>query len=181
MLKSTPSIKKQHPYLEVRNSKIHGRGVYARVSIPPRTQIIEYTGEKITHAESDRRELLRQKRKSKGKQADIYQFELNSKWYIDGAKGGSIARYINHSCVANCTPRLCQNRIFFFTNRRIKKGEELTFDYGFDFETWEDNPCRCGTLACIGYIVRKNVRWRVFAKIKKKKAVFTTETQRHRV
>ena len=33
-------------------SGIHGRGVYARVAIPDGTRIIEYTGERITKAES---------------------------------------------------------------------------------------------------------------------------------
>ncbi len=166
-MKSPRSKKNQHPCLEVRNSKIHGRGVYARLLIPPRTQIIEYTGEKITHAESDRRELLRQKKKSKGKRSDIYQFELDDKWYIDGSKNGSIARFINHSCEANCTPHLRGNRIWFFSNRTIQVGEELSIDYGFDFAVWEENPCRCGTSSCIGYIVRKNIRWRVKKKLQK--------------
>ncbi len=154
-----------HPYLEVRNSKIHGRGVYARRPIPSHTQIIEYTGEKITHAESDRREALRLKKKSQGKASDIYQFELDDQWFIDGSKKGSIARYINHSCEANCTPRLCDNRIWFFSHRPIETGEELSIDYGFDFEVWQDNPCRCQTDSCIGFIVRKNIRWRVQKKL----------------
>ncbi|MES2308471.1 MAG: SET domain-containing protein-lysine N-methyltransferase [Verrucomicrobiota bacterium] len=163
--------KNNHPYLEVRNSKIHGKGVYAKGPIAPRTQIIEYTGEKISHAESDRRELLRQKRKAKGKPSDIFMFELDEKWYIDGTKNGSIARYINHSCNANCTPRLRDNRIWYFSNRTIKKGEELSIDYGFDFDVWSENLCRCGAPQCIGFIVRKNIRWRVLAQLKREKRI----------
>jgi SET domain-containing protein len=162
-------MKISHPYLEVRNSKIHGRGVYARAPIAPRTRIVEYTGEKISHAESDRREELRQKRKAAGKPSDIFMFELDEKWYIDGTKSKSIARYINHSCDANCTPRLEENKIWYYSNRWIQKGEELSIDYGFDYQVWRENPCRCNAKGCIGFIVRKNVRWRVLEKMKKEK------------
>lgn len=92
-------------------------------------------------------------------------FELNERWYIDGSKKGSIARFINHSCDANCTPYLSENRIWFYTNRTIQKGEELCFDYGFDYQVWRDNPCRCNSKFCVGFIVRKNVRWRVRAQL----------------
>ena len=36
--------------------------------------------------------------------------------------------------------------------RDIRKGEELTFNYGFDLENWSEHPCRCGTDRCIGFI-----------------------------
>ena len=42
--------------------------------------------------------------------------------------------------------------------RNIKKGEELTFNYGYDLEHWEEHPCYCGAANCIGYIVRKGDR-----------------------
>jgi SET domain-containing protein len=39
----------------VRNSPIHGRGVFALVPIPKGTRIVEYKGELITDDEADRR------------------------------------------------------------------------------------------------------------------------------
>jgi SET domain-containing protein len=50
--------------------------------------------------------------------------------------------------------------------RDIKKGEELSYDYGFGFdEDYKQFPCKCGSKNCCGYIVREGSRWR----IKKKK------------
>jgi SET domain-containing protein len=45
--------------------------------------------------------------------------------------------------------------------RDIAMGEELGYDYGFDFTDWQEHPCRCGTTACAGYIVKQSQRWRV--------------------
>ena len=44
-------------------------------------------------------------------------------------------------------------RIFVYALRDIEEGEELTFDYGFDIECYEDHPCLCGAENCVGYIV----------------------------
>ena len=41
--------------LALRRSGIHGRGVFARELIPAGTRLIEYTGERITQEEGDRR------------------------------------------------------------------------------------------------------------------------------
>ena len=43
------------PWIEVRNSKIHGKGVFAAKRIPKGTRIIEYIGERISHKEADDR------------------------------------------------------------------------------------------------------------------------------
>ena len=37
----------------------------------------------------------------------------------------------------------------------IDPGEELTFDYGFDVDCYEDHPCLCGKHGCVGYIVSR--------------------------
>ena len=43
------------PWIQVRNSKIHGKGVFAAKRIPKGTRIIEYTGERISWPEALRR------------------------------------------------------------------------------------------------------------------------------
>ena len=45
------------------------------------------------------------------------------------------------------------NRVFIVALRKIHPGEELTYNYGYDIEDWEDHTCRCGTKDCIGYMV----------------------------
>ena len=45
----------REPLYVVRNSGIHGRGVFATRYIRRGTRIVEYTGERISNKESDRR------------------------------------------------------------------------------------------------------------------------------
>ena len=96
--------------------------------------VIEYTGEKITDSEADRR-------------ANRYLFELNDKWTIDGSGRKNTARYINHSCQPNCEAELDENEkhIYIKAKRAINVGEELTYHYGkthFD-EYIKPKGCRC--------------------------------------
>lgn len=140
----------------VRSSSIHNRGIFARKDIGKDDPIIEYLGEKITKAESQRRgDALHAKSKKTGGAA-VYIFTLNKKFDLDGAKGRNPARYINHSCAPNCEAYIGRGRIWIHALRDIKEGEELTYNYGFDVDTWEDHPCRCGSERCIGYIVAED-------------------------
>jgi SET domain-containing protein len=52
--------------------------------------------------------------------------------------------------------------------RDISAGEELSFNYGFDLETWEDHPCRCGHPQCVGYIIDQQY-WPELKRILKKR------------
>jgi len=140
-------------YWTVRSSSIHNRGIFARTDIPKDSPIIEYVGEKITKAESQRRgdALINRAKKSGG--AAVYIFTLNSRHDLDGGKGRNPARYINHSCAPNCEAYIIRGRIWIYSLRDIKAGDELTYNYGFDVDTWDEHPCRCGTQRCVGYIV----------------------------
>jgi SET domain-containing protein len=155
----------------VKRSSIHNRGIFAKHDIPNDTPIIEYVGEKITKAESRRRgDALMEKSKKTGCAA-VYVFTLNKRYDIDGGKGRNPARYINHSCAPNCEAYIIRGRIWIYSLRDIKAGEELTYNYGFDADTWDDHPCRCGSKRCIGYIVEEK-QWpkllRIFEKIEAK-------------
>ena len=37
--------------------------------------------------------------------------------------------------------------------RDIQPGEEITFNYGYDLEAYEEHPCHCGAAECVGFIV----------------------------
>lgn len=150
------------PWAELRNSTIHGRGLYASKAIPAGTKIIEYLGERITKAESERREELRLEKAQRGDgDGCVYIFELNKRHDLDGSMAWNTARLINHSCEGNCESSKVRGRIWIKAMRDITEGEELTFDYGFGVESWRSHPCRCGTAKCVGYIVAKTQRWRV--------------------
>ena len=109
-----------------RRSPISGWGVYADQSIEEDTRIVEYKGQLITQAEGWRREqryLPRQR---------IWIFNINSRWARDAAFGGNVARYINHACRPNCYVDIVGHSIWIRASRRIRKGEELTYDYNTD-------------------------------------------------
>jgi SET domain-containing protein len=156
-------------YWAVRGSSIHNRGLFARLDIPNDAPIIEYVGEKITKKESTRRGLELEERAKKTGGAAVYIFTLNQKHDIDGGYPGNPARLMNHSCSGNCESYIMRGRIWIYSTREIKKGEELTYNYGFDLDTWEDHPCRCGQADCVGYIVDKQ-HWPKLRSILKKRA-----------
>src|SRR5512132_3924931 len=116
-------------WLELRGSPIHGLGAFARVDIPKRTRIIEYTGEKISNAEADRRY-----DDEKMSRHHTFLFILNKKQVIDANYGGNESMYINHSCDPNCETFIPRGRIWIESMRDIKAGEELTYDYMYDMD-----------------------------------------------
>jgi SET domain-containing protein len=151
-------------------SSIHGRGVRARVLIPAGTRVVEYTGERITKAEAERRESLRLARGRRGGDDCVYIFELNARHDLDGRTGTNVARLINHSCAPNCRAETIRGRIWIIARREIPAGEELTFDYGFALKEWRLHPCRCGSPKCAGYIVSSWQRWRLRGLVRRARA-----------
>jgi len=145
----------QSDLCEVRGSKIHGRGVYATQDIPAATKIIEYVGELIDKEESERRAWDQHAKAQETGDAAVYIFTLTSKLDIDGNVPWNTARLINHSCEPNCEAWIEGKRIFIHSLADIKAGDELTFDYAFDVECYEDHPCLCGKKGCVGYIVSR--------------------------
>ena len=136
-------ITKATDTVEVRQSGIHGTGAFARRDIARGAPVIEYVGEKITKAESARRI-----------EADNeFIFTLDDEFDLDGKVTWNPARFINHSCSPNCEAEIDGHRVWIIALRDIKAGEELSFNYGYDLENYNEHPCRCGTEECVGYMV----------------------------
>lgn len=150
----------QSELCEVRGSSIHGRGVYATRAIAAEEKIIEYIGEMITKEESGKRSTEQHERAVSNGDAAVYIFNLTNKYDLDGNVPWNVARLINHSCEPNCEAWSKGKRIFIHALRDIAEGEELSFDYGFDVECYEDHPCRCGRESCVGYIVSRT-QWQI--------------------
>ena len=151
---------------KVKNSSVHGSGVFATKNISKNTNIIQYIGEKVTKSEGDRRSSLRIKKYlNSNKTGSVYIFELNKKYDIDGSPLYNKARYINHSCNPNCEVNIVNNGIWISSIKNIKKGEELFYDYGyaFDKEDFRDHICKCGSKNCIGYIISSD-EWSKYLK-----------------
>ena len=158
-------------WAEVRGSEVHGRGMFATRAIPDETEIIEYRGERIDKEESERRgqELFEEGEKTGG--ARVYMFTLDETWDLDGNVEWNTARLINHSCDPNCEAQIDDDlRVWLVATRKISKGEELTFNYGFDTEDYENHPCCCAADNCVGYIVGEDYWGDLKKKLKKKRA-----------
>ncbi len=135
----------------VRRSRIHGRGAFAVRPIPKGTRIIEYTGERISPREAERRY-----DDGKGDHVHVLLFIVDRKTEIDAGVGGNEARFINHSCDPNCEAVLDDKRVFIEAIRDIPAGAELTYDYHLEgpgvlsAEERRSYACRCGAENCRG-------------------------------
>lgn len=128
---------------EVRDSRVHGRGVFALERIRKGARVAQYRGEIITKRES----LVRQEG------GNEYIFNLDDEHDLDGAVEWNPARFVNHSCAPNCEALLEDREIWLVALREIQPGEELSFNYGYSLEDYQEHPCRCGAKRCVGYIV----------------------------
>jgi len=137
--------------MEVRNSELHGLGVFATQAIKKGTRIIEYLGDKISHAEADRRYETKDDNDN-----HTFLFSVDRKLVIDAGEKGNDARYFNHSCDPNCESVIEQRRVFIEAIKDISAGDEMTYDYQIGRER-TDPPnideiysCRCGAAECRG-------------------------------
>ena len=139
----------------IKKSKIDKNGLYANQNIKKGVRIIEYKGKIISTKKS---EICSKFDNDKA----IYLFNLNKRYDLDGDFKFNIARLINHSCDPNCEVFGSGLKIWVYAMKNIKKGEELSYDYGFNFdEDFKNYPCKCGSRNCVGYIVRSESRWRI--------------------
>ena len=66
---------------------------------------------------------------------------------LEQAKNAVDSRYSNKDCAAIHDFREIMAR------NDIDAGEEITFNYGYDWEDFREHPCHCGAPDCVGYIV----------------------------
>ncbi|KZV32966.1 hypothetical protein F511_01477 [Dorcoceras hygrometricum] len=145
-----------------------GWGLRTLEDLPKGAFVCEYVGEVLTNAELFDRVL----RSPKGEKHS-YPVLLDADWgaeevlkdeealCLDATYYGNVARFINHRCydsnmveipVEVETPDHHYYHLAFFTTRNVKAMEELTWDYGIDFDD-HDHPikafrCQCGSKFC---------------------------------
>lgn len=145
--------------IEVRQSQVHGFGVFATKAIVAGTVVCLYTGDVISAEEAERRSAERSRAFP---DAPIYIFEIDENTCIDATRTGTEnpARFINHSCNENCEAvwNAETRRMEIRALRNIVAGEELSFDYGFGLVGFFEHPCHCGEKNCVGYIVARPLR-----------------------
>ncbi|KAI0012836.1 histone H3-K4 methyltransferase Set1 [Xylariaceae sp. FL0662B] len=147
-------LKKRKKPVKFARSAIHNWGLYAMENINKDDMIIEYVGEEVRQSISE----LREHRYLKSGIGSSYLFRIDDNTVIDATKKGGIARFINHSCMPNCTAKIIKvegsKRIVIYALRDIAQNEELTYDYKFEREYGSQDriPCLCGTTACKGFL-----------------------------
>jgi uncharacterized protein len=143
--------RRKTPLFEVRNSRVHGHGVFALRRIRKGTNIVEYLGDRVTHDDANARYEHKDPR-----DGHTFLFTVDAKTVIDAGIDGNEARFINHGCDPNCQAVDIGKRIFIEAVRSIQPGEELAYDYGIGRD--DDDPpdvdviyaCRCGAENCRG-------------------------------
>ncbi|KAH8517505.1 hypothetical protein H0E87_005441 [Populus deltoides] len=148
-----------------------GWGLRTLELLPKGTFVCEYVGEILTNKEFYERKMQRATSNKTEKHA--YPAVLDADWCLKGVVNdeealcldatfyGNVARFINHRCLdANMIeiPVKIETldhhyyHLAFFTTREVNASEELTWDYGIDFDD-TDQPvelfhCRCGSKFC---------------------------------
>ncbi|XP_064949041.1 histone-lysine N-methyltransferase SUVR4-like isoform X6 [Musa acuminata AAA Group] len=145
-----------------------GWGLRTLDELPRGAFVCEYVGEVLTNME-----LYDRTMQTTGNAEHTYPVLLDADWGSEGALKdeealcldatfyGNVARFINHRCFdANLieipveveTPDHHYYHLAFFTTRKLEAFEELTWDYGIDFDDHEHPikafKCRCGSRFC---------------------------------
>lgn len=113
-----------------------GLGLFVNEDLPKGVCLIEYKGRTISEQEEYT---------SKSK----YLFGVTKKKTIDGATRSNTARYINHSCRPNAEVEIKNERVWIFSRRKIKAGEEICYDYGKEYFNEHIKPKGCRCLKCL--------------------------------
>jgi len=158
-------VKQRGPRIVVRNSRVHGRGVFARVAIRKGERVLEYKGRRISEAAADERYP-----DDESRPAHTFLFLLEDGTVIDANVDGNSARWINHSCDPNCETEEDENgHVWIEAIRYVKPGAELFYDYNLVLDEpltpllKERYRCLCGGANCRGTLFGKR-RYRPPAK-----------------
>ena len=148
----TSSARKPARAWRVLQSPVHGRGVFAARTIRKGETVIEYRGKRMTWDEA-----CEQPASDDSDPYHTFLFSLDDGRVIDAAIGGNAARWINHSCAPNCeTYEDERGRVYVAARRKIRPGEELSYDYRLEIEgkvgkrLRKAYACRCGARRCRG-------------------------------
>lgn len=112
-------LKKRKKPVKFARSAIHNWGLYTMEDIHKDDMIIEYVGEEVRQQISE----IRENRYLKSGIGSSYLFRIDENTVIDATKKGGIARFINHSCMPNCTAKIIKvegsKRIVIYALRDI--------------------------------------------------------------
>lgn len=119
-----------------------GLGLFSLRDIPAGKRIIEYLGPIITSEEVYRR-------------GGKYHFEIDENFSIDGSARTNLARYINHSCRPNAEAFVTGRRIWIWSKKDIRAGEQITIHYGKAYFDEHIKPVGCKCAPCTARAAKK--------------------------
>ncbi|KAK9944999.1 hypothetical protein M0R45_010532 [Rubus argutus] len=145
-----------------------GWGLRTLDDLPKGAFVCEFVGEILTNKERHQRNIQSNRSGKRpylvlldadwGTEADLRDEEALC---LDATNYGNVARFINHRCLDSNlvlipveveTPGRRFYHVAFFTTRKVDALEELTWDYGIDFDDHDDPlkvfNCRCGSKFC---------------------------------
>lgn len=124
-------LKKRKKPVRFARSAIHNWGLYAMQDISKDDMIIEYVGEVVRQQVAE----IREKRYLKSGIGSSYLFRIDEGTVVDATKKGGIARFINHSCMPNCTAKIIRvdgsKRIVIYALRDIAMSKSTLRVYPF--------------------------------------------------
>ncbi len=130
-----------HQDLDLRKSRLQGRGIFAKKKIPRGTILLITDSDSSTCCTEGQYKKMGKRRKAFFNRW-AYQDDDGKLCYYKG-----ISRYINH----NCNPNMATVGHNDIAIRDIAAGEEVTYDYGVIEPTWlnlEPMKCNCGSRSC---------------------------------
>ena len=130
--------------LSIEKSNINGKGCFATTTFDRGKKIAEYTGERISDLEAQKRARNRRV---------LRICDIDGRFSLDGARGGNGTHYINHSCEPNAYMKTLYGHVLFLALRDILPGEEITIDYEQTLHP-DSKQCRCRASNCRGTINR---------------------------
>jgi len=141
------SLSYRSPKTEVRQSKIHGRGLFATADITE-GEVVAVKGGHIVSREQLREQVT--------PRLGPVEIQIGDDLFItpvtQGQRDGSML-YSNHSCNANLGMR---GEITFVALRDIRAGEELTHDWATTDDDDYSVQCNCGSAQCRGTLTGKD-------------------------
>eukprot|EP00959_Pyramimonas_sp_CCMP1952_P099332 2076743-Pyramimonas_sp.AAC.1 len=148
--------KREYAPITVKETPGRGWGLFATADIKAGTFVVEYIGEIVSASESQKRLA---KYQAEG-EAHFYMMNLHRGELIDATRKAYIGRFINHSCEPNCVTKkvevLGEMRVGIFTAADLAEGQELVYDYDFQWFGGNRVKCLCGTPSCVGYLGAKS-------------------------
>jgi len=147
-----------------------GLGLFATDIIPKGTLIVEYRGRRLRNEQADKL----------ADRGNKYLYEINNRWTIDGSNRRNVARYANHSCRPNSESDVTrQRKVIIRAVKKIRPGDEITYDYGEDYFDLIIKPlgCKCDKCQEKRSEQRRLARKKRLAKLARAKAAEAKKAQ----